>query len=31
LAGVWRLQPAKVLAWNQLYVDATRFQFETAD
>ena len=31
LAGVWRLQPAKVLAWNQLYVDATRFQFEAAD
>jgi Pyridoxamine 5'-phosphate oxidase len=31
LAGVWRLQPAKVLAWNQLYVDATRFRFEAAD
>jgi hypothetical protein len=25
--GVWRLQPAKVLAWNTLYVDATRFRF----
>jgi hypothetical protein len=30
-AGVWRLTPVKVLAWNQLYVDATRFQFEAAD
>jgi hypothetical protein len=30
LAGVWRLQPAKVLAWNTLYVDATRFLFEAA-
>ena len=27
LAGVWRLQPMKVLAWTQLYVDATRFSF----
>lgn len=27
LGGVWRLQPAKVLAWNTLYVDATRFLF----
>jgi hypothetical protein len=27
LEGVWRLQPAKVLAWNTLYVDATRFRF----
>jgi hypothetical protein len=27
LAGVWRLEPAKVLAWTQLYVDATRFRF----
>ena len=27
LPGVWRLQPAKVLAWNTLYVDATRFLF----
>ena len=31
LAGVWRLRPAKVMAWNQLYVDATCFQFEAAD
>jgi Pyridoxamine 5'-phosphate oxidase len=31
LAGVWRLQPAKVLAWTTLYVDATRFHFEAAD
>ncbi|HEY6812252.1 MAG TPA: pyridoxamine 5'-phosphate oxidase family protein [Propionibacteriaceae bacterium] len=28
LAGVWRLQPLKVLAWTQLYVDATRFRFD---
>jgi hypothetical protein len=27
-AGVWRLQPVKVLAWTTLYVDATRFRFE---
>ncbi len=26
-AGVWRLQPTKVLAWTTLYVDATRFRF----
>jgi hypothetical protein len=26
-AGVWRLQPLKVLAWTTLYVDATRFRF----
>jgi hypothetical protein len=31
LTGVWRLQPAKVLAWTQLYVDATRFRFDAAD
>jgi hypothetical protein len=31
LAGVWRLQPVKVLAWTTLYVDATRFHFEAAD
>jgi nitroimidazol reductase NimA-like FMN-containing flavoprotein (pyridoxamine 5'-phosphate oxidase superfamily) len=29
--GVWRLQPAKVLAWTTLFVDATRFRFEAAD
>ena len=29
--GVWRLQPVKVLAWNTLYVDATRFRFRAAD
>jgi hypothetical protein len=29
--GVWRLQPVKILAWTTLYVDATRFRFETAD
>jgi nitroimidazol reductase NimA-like FMN-containing flavoprotein (pyridoxamine 5'-phosphate oxidase superfamily) len=29
--GVWRLRPAKVLAWTTLYVDATRFRFEAAD
>jgi hypothetical protein len=29
--GVWRLQPIKVLAWNTLYVDATRFRFSAAD
>jgi len=29
LAGVWRFQPLKVLAWNQLHIDATRFRFET--
>jgi hypothetical protein len=28
LEGVWRLRPAKVLAWNTLYIDATRFLFE---
>jgi hypothetical protein len=28
LAGVWRFQPLKVLAWNQLHIDATRFRFE---
>jgi hypothetical protein len=27
LEGLWRLQPMKVLAWTQLYVDATRFSF----
>jgi hypothetical protein len=27
-AGVWRLQPIKVMAWTQLYVDATRFRFD---
>ena len=31
LAGVWRLQPVKVLAWTTLYVDATRFHFGTPD
>ncbi len=31
LTGVWRLQPAKVLAWTQLYADATRFRFDAAD
>jgi hypothetical protein len=31
LAGVWRLQPNKALAWTTLYVDATRFVFEPAD
>ena len=31
LAGVWRLQPAKVLAWTRLYVDATRFRFASGD
>jgi hypothetical protein len=25
--GVWRLAPVKVLAWNQLHRDATRFRF----
>jgi hypothetical protein len=30
LAGTWRLQPVKVLAWTTLYVDATRFRFEAA-
>jgi Pyridoxamine 5'-phosphate oxidase len=30
LTGVWRLQPAKVLAWTLLYVDATRFRFDAA-
>ena len=30
LAGAWRLQPVKVLAWTMLYVDATRFHFEAA-
>jgi hypothetical protein len=28
LEGVWRLRPAKVLAWNTLYIDATRFLFD---
>ena len=28
--GVWRLQPIKALAWNTLYVDATRFRFNAA-
>ena len=28
LDGVWRLPPAKVMAWNTLYVDATRFLFD---
>jgi hypothetical protein len=28
LAGVWRFVPVKVLAWTQLYIDATRFRFE---
>jgi hypothetical protein len=27
LEGAWRLRPAKVLAWNTLYIDATRFRF----
>jgi hypothetical protein len=27
-AGVWRLQPVKVMAWTQLNIDATRFRFE---
>jgi hypothetical protein len=31
LAGLWRLQPIKVLAWTTLYVDATRFLFDSAD
>ena len=31
LAGLWRLQPIKVLAWTTLYVDATRFLFDAAD
>jgi hypothetical protein len=31
LAGVWRLQPIKVLAWTTLYLDATRFRFQAAD
>ena len=30
LAGVWRLEPTTVLAWTQLYVDATRFRFAPA-
>jgi Pyridoxamine 5'-phosphate oxidase len=30
-SGVWRLNPVKVGAWTQLYVDATRFRFETED
>ena len=30
-AGVWRLEPVKVLAWTTLYVDATRFRFDAAD
>ncbi len=25
--GVWRLAPVKVLAWNELHRDATRFRF----
>jgi Pyridoxamine 5'-phosphate oxidase len=28
LAGVWRLEPVKVMAWTRLYLDATRFRFE---
>jgi hypothetical protein len=28
LEGVWRLRPAKVLAWNTLYINATRFLFD---
>jgi hypothetical protein len=31
LAGVWRLNPVKILAWTTLYVDATRFLFEASD
>jgi hypothetical protein len=31
VTGVWRLQPAKVLAWTLLYVDATSFRFDLAD
>ena len=31
LAGVWRLEPIKVLAWTTLYLDATRFRFQAAD
>jgi hypothetical protein len=30
-AGVWRLEPTTVLAWTQLYVDATRFRFAVDD
>jgi hypothetical protein len=26
-SGVWRLRPALALAWNELFVDATRFTF----
>jgi hypothetical protein len=26
--GVWRLRPAKVMAWTSLPVDATRFRFD---
>lgn len=26
-AGVWALKPSRVLAWNALYEDATRFDF----
>lgn len=29
-AGVWTLAPARVLAWTDLPVDATRFVFDTA-
>jgi hypothetical protein len=28
LAGVWSLTPAKVMAWTDLTVDATRFVFD---
>jgi Pyridoxamine 5'-phosphate oxidase len=31
LEGLWRLEPVKVMAWTQLYVDATRFRFATPD
>jgi hypothetical protein len=30
-SGVWRPEPVKVLAWTQLYVDATRFRFGAGD
>jgi len=26
-AGVWRMQPSKVIAWTTLYEDATKFVF----
>ena len=30
-AGIWRLSPRTVLAWNLLHQDATRFTLHTAD